>query len=107
MSLGVPEMEGILCHWAASFFEGIPVVEFMYLVFTRMPGESYRRRLRSLLLYLCDDFRALINSLVVLILLEEKEEDEEEEEEQQQQHEQQEEEHHHHQQQEAEADRHH
>ena len=26
-------------------------MEFMYLVFTRMPGESYRRRLRSLLLY--------------------------------------------------------
>ena len=26
---------------------------FMYLVFTRMPGESYRRRLRPLLLYLC------------------------------------------------------
>ena len=25
----------------------------MYLVFTRMPGESDRRRLRSLLLYLC------------------------------------------------------
>ena len=37
---------------------------FMYLVFTRMPGESYRRRLRSLLLCLCDVFRALINSLV-------------------------------------------
>ena len=36
----------------------------MYLVFTRMPGESFRRRLRSLLLYLCDVFRALINSLV-------------------------------------------
>ena len=35
----------------------------MYLVFTRMPGESYRRRLRPLLLYLCDVFRALINSL--------------------------------------------
>ena len=35
----------------------------MYLVFTRMPGESYRRRLGSLLLYLCDVFRALINSL--------------------------------------------
>ena len=31
---------------------------------TRMPGESYRRRLRSLLLYLCYVFRALINSLV-------------------------------------------
>ena len=36
----------------------------MYLVFTRMPGDSYRRRLRSLLLYLCYVFRALINSLV-------------------------------------------
>ena len=36
----------------------------MYLVSTRMPGESYRRRLRSLLLCLCDVFRALINSLV-------------------------------------------
>ena len=38
----------------------------MYLVFTatRMPGEpSYRRRLRSLLLYLCYVSRALINSL--------------------------------------------
>ena len=42
----------------------VPLVEFMYLVFTRMPGESYRRRLRSLLLYLCYVFRALINSLV-------------------------------------------
>ena len=28
-------------------------MEFIYLVFRRMPGESYRRRLRSLLLYLC------------------------------------------------------
>ena len=35
----------------------------MYLVFTRMPGESYRRRLGSLLLYLCYVFRALMNSL--------------------------------------------
>ena len=40
------------------------MVEFMYLVFTRMPGESYRRRLRSLSLNLCYVFRALINSLV-------------------------------------------
>ena len=23
-------------------FEDVPLVEFMYLVFTRMPGESYR-----------------------------------------------------------------
>ena len=44
--------------------EDVPLVEFMYLVFTRMPGESYRRRLSSLLLYLCDVFQALINSLV-------------------------------------------
>ena len=36
----------------------------MYLVFTRTPCESYRRRLRSLLLYLCHVFRALINSLI-------------------------------------------
>ena len=44
--------------------EDIPPVEFMYIVFTRIPGESYRRRLRSLLLYLCYVFRALIISLV-------------------------------------------
>ena len=44
-------------------FEDVPMVEFMYLVFTRMPGESYRRRSRFLLC-LCDVFRALINSLV-------------------------------------------
>ena len=31
--------------------EAVPLVELKYLVFTRMPGESYRRRLRSLLLY--------------------------------------------------------
>ena len=43
--------------------DGVPLVELMYLVFTRMPGESYRRRLRSLLLSLRDVFRALINSL--------------------------------------------
>ena len=41
--------------------EYVPLVEFMCLVFTHMPGESYCRRLRSLLLRL---FRALINSLV-------------------------------------------
>jgi len=42
----------------------VPLVEFMCIVFTRMPGESYRRRLRSLLVYWCDVFRELINSLV-------------------------------------------
>ena len=44
--------------------EDVTVVEFIYLVFTRMPGESYRRRHRFLLLYLCYVYRALINSLV-------------------------------------------
>ena len=42
----------------------VPLVAFMYLVFTHMPDESYRRWLRSLLLYLCYLFWALINSLV-------------------------------------------
>ena len=37
---------------------------FMYLVFTRIPGKSYRRQLWSLLLCLCDVSRALINSLI-------------------------------------------
>ena len=41
----------------------------MYIKFTCMPGESYRRRLRSLLLYLCYVFRALIDSLVLILLL--------------------------------------
>ena len=36
----------------------------MYLVFARIPDESYRRRLRSLLLYFCYVFRVLINSLL-------------------------------------------
>ena len=44
--------------------EDLPMVEFMYLVFTCMQGESYRMRLRSLLLCSCDVFRALINSIV-------------------------------------------
>ena len=46
------------------YLENVPLVEFIYLVFTRMPGESYRRRLGSLLLCLCDVFRVLIGSLV-------------------------------------------
>ena len=44
--------------------EAVPLVESMHFVFTRMPSEGYRRRLRSLLLYLCYVFRVLINSLV-------------------------------------------
>ena len=46
------------------FFKDVPLVEFMYLVFIRMPGESYCKRLKSLLLHLRYVFRALINSLV-------------------------------------------
>ena len=49
--------------------KAVPLVEFMYLVFTRMPGESYRRRHRSLLLYLCYVFRALMNSLSCALIL--------------------------------------
>ena len=37
----------------------------IYLAFTCMPGESYHRWLRSLLLYLCYIFQVLINSLCV------------------------------------------
>ena len=33
-----------------SVTEDVPLMEFMYLVFTCMPAESYHRRLRSLLL---------------------------------------------------------
>ena len=38
------------------------LVEFMYLVFTCMPGKSYHRQLGSLLLSLCYRFQVLINS---------------------------------------------
>ena len=44
-----------------SFFEAVPLMGFMYLVFTREPSKSYSRQLRFLL-YLCYVFRALINS---------------------------------------------
>ena len=54
----------MLCGLLINFTGFVALVEFMYLVFTCMPGESYRRRLRSLLLCLCDVFRSLINSLV-------------------------------------------
>ena len=47
-----------------NMFKDVPLVESIHLVFTRVPGESYRRRLRSLLLYLGYVLRALITSLV-------------------------------------------
>ena len=55
-------LEGIL-------FRGCTSGEFMYLVFTRLPGESCRRRLRSLVLCLHDISRALINSFVEFSLI--------------------------------------
>ena len=59
---------GYICHWGASFSEDGPLVEFMYLVFTRMPSESYHRQLRSLLLYMCYAFQVLINSHVCWVM---------------------------------------
>ena len=46
-----------------NLFEDVPLLEFMYFVFTRMPGESYRRRL-GLCCCTWYIFRAMINSLV-------------------------------------------
>ena len=43
------------------YLEEALVVEFMYLAFTRGPGESYRGRLRSVLC-LCDVLRVRIVS---------------------------------------------
>ena len=62
---GNPLYQATKCHLNnSSFYEDVLLVEFMYLVFTHMPGESYCRQLRSFLLYLCYAFCALINSLV-------------------------------------------
>ena len=55
----ISPQKACICHM---LLEDVPLVE--YLLFTRMPGEIYRRRLGSLLMCLCDVFRALINSLV-------------------------------------------
>ena len=40
-------------------------MEFTYLVFTRMPGESYSRRLASLLLCPVTSFQRLLTPLCV------------------------------------------
>ena len=55
-------------HVNTRYTEDVPLVEFVYFVFTHMPGESYRRRHRSLVLCLRCIFRALINSLVCWLL---------------------------------------
>ena len=51
------------CNFLLAGLPDILLVEFMYFAFTRMPGESYCRWLRSLL-HLCDIFEVLGNSLV-------------------------------------------
>ena len=53
-------------HPILKLIEDVPLVKFKYLVFIRMPGESYCRQLRSLLLRLCDVFWALINCVLIL-----------------------------------------
>ena len=50
--------------WLSFTMEDVPLVKFVYLVFTRMLGKSYHGRLRSLLFRLCDVFRAMLDSLV-------------------------------------------
>ena len=50
----------VTCTWHMSI-EDVPLVEFMYLVFTCMLGESYHRWLGSLFC-MCDIFWTLINS---------------------------------------------
>ena len=46
-SLGRTAQDGHLdSHTAPELWKDVPVVEFMYLVFTPMPGEGYCRRLR-------------------------------------------------------------
>ena len=56
------------CTFGGVPLEDVPVVKFMYLVFTRMLGESFHRQFRSLLLCLSDIFQALINPFLLLIL---------------------------------------
>ena len=58
--MGFPELADN--HLELNRTEDVPLVEFMYLAFSRMPGEteSYHRRH----LCFCDVFRELINSLV-------------------------------------------
>ena len=63
------ETEGRNCygfqilHFYWSFSSDTMAVKGLIWIYTRVPGESYRRRFGSLLLYLCYVFRALINSL--------------------------------------------
>ena len=46
-TLDPPRSDGKRSLRAVKFIEDVSLVEFVYLVYTRMPCESYRRRLRS------------------------------------------------------------
>ena len=57
---------GVFCWFSVAFVLFLfftSLVEFMHLAFTHMPGESYRRRLWSLLLYL-----SIFTSCVLILL---------------------------------------
>ena len=70
LSLTAVSLWNILVQWPLYHDDkpqllDVPLVEFMYPVFTCMPGESYRRWLRSLLLCLCDVFQVLPSVLIL------------------------------------------
>ena len=49
-------------------FKDVSLVEFKYLVFTCIPGESYCRQFRFLFLCAYDVFSVLINFVCLLLL---------------------------------------
>ena len=59
-------IKSLVCWYCLLIFESQECITSKHpkLVCIRVPGESYREGLRSLLLCLCDVFRALANSLV-------------------------------------------
>ena len=62
----VAGLVGFLLCVVGAIFTNVPLVELIYLFFTRMPGESYRRRLRSLLPCLCvTSFERFLTSLCI------------------------------------------
>ena len=66
-SLGRTAQDGHLdSHTAPELcVEDVPLVEFMYLAYARLPGNSCHRHCRSLLCS-CDVFQALFKSLCLL-----------------------------------------
>ena len=49
LSVSVSEVEDItvyFCYWGAPFFDNVTLIDFYYLVFTRVSGDSHRIRFR-------------------------------------------------------------